>query len=257
MLRSRRELRLVPILIVTSVQGIEHEVQGIESGANGFLLKPLHPIIVRPASRAAEKQSAYRFARRGGEHTTNARPILCRTPRPLHGRTCARLAAYSVAMGKALGLAKPDLVALHRGGYLHDIGKISVRDSILFKDGPLTDAEWIEMRNHTIRGEEICRPMKSLAPVLPIIRSHHERWDGGGYPDGLRGEQMPLLARVLQIADVYDALTTARSYKPALPHTTALEMLKDEAAKAGVTRPREAVCRGGKRHSVMFPMMRP
>jgi putative two-component system response regulator len=87
------------------------------------------------------------------------------------------------------------------------------------------------MRLHTVRGEEICRPMRSLAPVLPIIRSHHERWDGSGYPDGLRGEEIPMLARILQVADIYDALTTARPYKPALSHEEALEIMLDEARR--------------------------
>ena len=87
------------------------------------------------------------------------------------------------------------------------------------------------MREHTIRGEEMCQPMKTLAPVLPIIRSHHERWDGSGYPDGKRGEEIPLLARVLQIADIYDALTTTRPYKPALSHHQAVEIMLDEARR--------------------------
>jgi putative two-component system response regulator len=91
--------------------------------------------------------------------------------------------------------------------------------------------EWVVMRSHPLRGEDICRPMKSLAPVLPIIRHHHERWDGGGYPDGLRGEQIPLLARVVQIADIYDALVSPRPYKPAFPSTRAMEILQEECNK--------------------------
>jgi putative two-component system response regulator len=87
------------------------------------------------------------------------------------------------------------------------------------------------MRAHTLKGEEICRPMKSLAPVLPVIRSHHERWDGSGYPDGLRGEQIPLVARILQVADIYDALTTARPYKPAFSPAEAQAMLDDEVVR--------------------------
>ena len=127
-------------------------------------------------------------------------------------------------------MPRQDLLALYRGGYLHDIGKISIPDVILFKRGLLTDEEWQTMRLHTIRGEEICRPMKTLAPVLPIIRSHHERWDGTGYPDGLAGEEIPLLARILQVADIYDALTTARPYKPAFSHQHAIEIMLEEVA---------------------------
>src|SRR4051812_40242447 len=141
---------------------------------------------------------------------------------------CQRLAFISMTLGIAMGLDRPSLLALYRGGYLHDVGKVGIPDSILFKPGILTADEWVTMRSHTTRGEDICRHMKSLAPVLPIIRHHHERWDGSGYPDGLRGQQIPLLARVLQVVDIYDALTSARPYKPALPHDQALAMIQDE-----------------------------
>jgi putative two-component system response regulator len=147
------------------------------------------------------------------------------------GLHCERLAALGIALAHALGLTWQDQLAIHRGGYLHDIGKIGVPDAILFKRGLLTDEEWQTMRLHTIRGEDICRPMKTLAPVLPIIRSHHERWDGSGYPDGLAGENIPLLARILQVADIYDALTTARPYKPAFTHEHAIEIMFEEVRR--------------------------
>src|SRR6185369_16638672 len=123
---------------------------------------------------------------------------------------CERLASISVALGVVMGLARPRIAALLRGGYLHDVGKVGIPDSILFKPGPLTADEWDTMRSHTVIGENICRHLKSLAPVLPIIRHHHERWDGSGYPDGLKGEEIPLLARILQVADIYDALASPR-----------------------------------------------
>jgi putative two-component system response regulator len=144
---------------------------------------------------------------------------------------CERLAWVAVAMGVAMGLARASLLALYRGGYLHDVGKVGIPDSILFKPGKLTAEEWIVMRSHAARGEEICRPMKSLAPVLPIIRHHHERWDGSGYPDGLRGEQIPLLARVLQIADIFDALTSPRPYKRAFSDAKALHLIQQETER--------------------------
>jgi hypothetical protein len=134
-------------------------------------------------------------------------------------------------MGLALGLSRPELLALHRGAYLHDIGKISIPDRILLKDGKLTDQEWAIVKMHTVTGEEICRPMKSLSQVLPIIRHHHERWDGTGYPDGLVRGQIPLLARILQLVDIYDLLTTERPYKPALSREEALSVLNEEVAR--------------------------
>jgi putative two-component system response regulator len=142
---------------------------------------------------------------------------------------CERLAFISVAIGTAMGLDRADLMVLYRGGYLHDIGKVGIPDSILFKPGKLTPLEWVVMRTHPERGAEICRHLKSLTPVLPLIRHHHERWDGGGYPDGLRGEEIPLLARVLQVVDIYDALTNARPYKPAFTSAKALRTLQEEA----------------------------
>ncbi|MBZ5619339.1 MAG: HD domain-containing protein [Acidobacteriia bacterium] len=144
------------------------------------------------------------------------------------GGHCERLAFIGVALGVAMGLARSQLVALYRGGYLHDVGKVGIPDSILFKPGSLTAEEWVTMRSHTVRGEDICRHMKSLAPVLPIIRHHHERWDGSGYPDGLRGEQIPLLARILQIVDIYDALSSPRPYKPAYPVGQTLAIIQEE-----------------------------
>jgi putative nucleotidyltransferase with HDIG domain len=141
---------------------------------------------------------------------------------------CGRLAFMSVAMGTTMGLDRADLLALYRGGYLHDIGKVGIPDSILFKPGKLTALEWVVMRSHPERGAEICRHLKSLSSVLPLIRHHHERWDGSGYPDGLSGEEIPLLARVLQTVDIYDALTNPRPYKPAFSPNKALRIMQEE-----------------------------
>jgi putative two-component system response regulator len=141
---------------------------------------------------------------------------------------CERLAFISVAMGMAMGLERAKLLALYRGGFLHDVGKVGIPDSILFKPGALTAEEWIAMRSHTARGEEICRHLTSLTPVLPIIRHHHERWDGSGYPDGLRAGQIPQLARIIQVADIYDALISPRPYKPAIAPHEALRIIQEE-----------------------------
>ncbi len=144
---------------------------------------------------------------------------------------CERLALISVTIGAAMGMDHTALITLYRGGYLHDVGKVGIPDSILCKRGKLTAEEWVVMQTHCARGEEICRHMKSLEPVLPIIRHHHERWDGTGYPDGLKGEQIPLLARVVQIADIYDALTSRRTYKEPFGEREALEILQEEGRR--------------------------
>lgn len=144
---------------------------------------------------------------------------------------CERLAFIAVALGMALGFDRRSLMTLYRGGFLHDVGKIGIPDSILFKPGQLTAEEWVVMRSHVTRGEEICRHLKSLSPVLPIIRHHHERWDGSGYPDGLQKNQIPLFARVVQIADIYDALTSPRAYKPAFSSDKALRVIEEETSR--------------------------
>ena len=142
---------------------------------------------------------------------------------------CERLAQNAAAMGVYLGLDAESIVALRRGGFLHDLGKIAVPDEILKKGADLTPEEWEIMKLHPVTGENICKPLKSLRPVLPIIRSHHEHADGSGYPDGLRGSEIPLLARILQIVDIYDAIRTARPYKPALSHDKAIFSMKQGA----------------------------
>ena len=141
---------------------------------------------------------------------------------------CERVAFLSVAMGMAMQLKRPELLTLYQGGYLHDIGKVGIPDSILHKPGALSAEEWTTMRTHPVRGEEICRHVASLVPVLPLIRHHHERWDGSGYPDGIRGEQIPIEARILQVADIYDALICARPHKAAYPPSRALGILREE-----------------------------
>jgi putative two-component system response regulator len=147
-----------------------------------------------------------------------------------HGH-CERLADYSAILGEALNLPAEQITALRRGGVVHDIGKIAVPDSILLKPSALSAAEWELVREHPALGERICAPLKSFRLVLPIIRHHHEKRDGSGYPDGLSRESIPLTARVLQIVDVYDALTTKRPYKKALTVAEALLTMKEEVSK--------------------------
>ncbi len=228
-MKQNRNTQLIPIIMLTSVHGVENEINGISSGADEFLIKPLHPSVVRTRVRAMLRNKAAIDSLEEAESILFALAQTVEQRDRYTGGHCQRLATYSVAIGTALGLPRRELVALHRGGYLHDIGKISIPDAVLFKQGPLNAEEWEVMRTHTIRGEDICRPMKTLAPVLPVIRNHHERWDGTGYPDRLGGEDIPLLARILQMADIYDALTTARPYKRAYSHLEAITVMEEEA----------------------------
>lgn len=158
-----------------------------------------------------------------------ARTIESRDPNT--GDHCERLVARGKAFGEFLGLSRTEVRDLMWGGYLHDIGKVGIPDAVLLKPGKLTPDEWEIMRQHVSIGEKICQPLRTMRGVVPIIRSHHERWDGSGYPDGLVGEQIPRLAQIFQVIDIYDALTSERPYKRAFTHAEALDILDEETAK--------------------------
>ncbi len=229
--KSNHNTRFVAILILASIPGEENEIASISSGADEFLVQPVQPALVRARIRAMLRHKA------AIDSLEEAESILLTLAQAVEQRDkntgghCQRLARLSVALGSEMGLTQSQIQALYRGGFLHDIGKISIPDSILFKPGPLTEQEWVTMRLHTIRGEEICRSTRTLTPVLPIIRSHHERWDGSGYPDGLTGACIPLLACILQVVDIFDALTSERPYKRAFSVPEALDILDDEARR--------------------------
>ncbi|MGH7475606.1 MAG: HD domain-containing phosphohydrolase [Longimicrobiales bacterium] len=144
---------------------------------------------------------------------------------------CERVANYTCMLAEAVGVTGRDLTWMRMGGYLHDVGKIVVPGEILNKPGKLTDEEWAIMKSHTTAGDEIVAELGFPWDIRPIVRWHHERWDGGGYPDGIAGEEIPLYARILCVADVFDALTTARSYRPALPHDEALAIMERDSGK--------------------------
>ena len=226
--KSNHETRLIPVLVMTSVPGVENEIASIAAGADEFLVKPIHPGIMRTRVDSMLRQKRTIDSLEEAESILFAlAPAVELRDRGTFGH-CDRLATLSMALGTALGLGRSQILELRRGGYLHDIGKIGIPDAILFKPGSLTADEWVIMQSHTLKGVEICRPARTLRPVLPIIRSHHERWDGTGYPDRLKREEIPLTARILQVADVFDALTSVRPYKEAYPPSDALAVLRDE-----------------------------
>jgi len=230
-LKKASATRFVPIFVTTPVDDPDQEVAALEAGADAFLVAPLRPRVFRARVEASLRQKAIIDSLDDSETVLFSLAQSVEERDPGLGQHCQRLALMAAAMGVALGLPGEDIYTLQRGGYLHDIGKIAIPDKILFKAAPLTREEWEIMKSHTVRGERICSSTRSLAPVLPIIRHHHERWDGTGYPDGLRGEQIPLFARILQLPDIYDALTTPRPYKPALTADQALALIREEAKR--------------------------
>jgi putative two-component system response regulator len=228
-LKEDPSTRLIPFVLITGLSDREDKLQGIEAGADDFLNKPIFAEELFARVRSLLKLKEFT------DELETAESVICTLGRSVESRDpyteghCERLAQNASNLGRHLGLEEESIVALRRGGYLHDLGKIAVPDEILKKGSNLTPAEWAIMKRHPITGENICQPLKSLRLVLPIIRNHHEHSDGSGYPDGLRKGEIPLLPRILQVVDVYDALRTARPYKPALGHEQAALTMRDEA----------------------------
>jgi len=144
---------------------------------------------------------------------------------------CGRVAAYSLVLAKEAGYPADGLETLEFGAFLHDIGKIGIKDAVLLKPGPLDEAEWVHMREHPVKGHEIASKIEMLKPIMPAVRSHHERWDGSGYPDKMKAEDIPLVARIVAIADAFDAMATDRPYKKALPLDECEAVLNKTAGK--------------------------
>lgn len=227
-LRSDFRTCFIPLLITVPAGGESKDLAGMSAGADNFLTEPLHGGILRSRVETLIQRKQAVDILEQAETVLTALAQAVEQRDPYTGDHCRRMACYSVALGRAVGLPEHDLLTIHRGAILHDIGKIGVPDAVLSKPGPLSPSEWSAMQRHVIIGEEICRAVRTFAPVLPIIRSHHERWDGGGYPDRLAGEEIPLLARIVQMADIYDALTTSRPYKPAYSREKALQIMREE-----------------------------
>ena len=229
--KARPETRLIPVVLVTGLVNREDRIQGIESGADDFLNKP-----VRKEELLARVRSLVRL-KHFTDELENAETVLCTLARSIEAKDpyteghCDRLARCSVALAERLGLPEEQRVALRRAGIVHDIGKVAVPEHILFKPGPLDVEERRIIETHPAVGERICAPLKSFRLVLPIIRHHHERLDGSGYPDGLSDGSIALTARILQVVDIYDALTTKRPYRRALPSKEAFATLREEVAR--------------------------
>jgi len=231
MLKKASATQFLPVFVMAPTDDVDNEVRAIDAGADEFLAHPLRPRSIRARIQASLRHKAMIDSLDHSETVLFSLAQSVEERDPDLGQHCQRLALMAAAMGVTLGLPPHDILALQWGGYLHDVGKIAIPDQVLFKTGPLDPEEWEIMKSHAERGERICSSMRSLAPVLPIIRHHHERWDGSGYPDGLQGEEIPLLARILQLADIYDALTTVRPYKPAFTSEEAIQILNSEVER--------------------------
>lgn len=230
-IRTTLKKPLLPIIIVTGCTGHDDVARSMDAGANDFIRKPHSVSELRARVNAAASH------KRLTDQLDSAESILFALARMVEakdgntGDHCTRLMHISVVFGRELGLGETELLALRRAGVLHDIGKLGIPDKILLKKGPLDDGEWELMRQHSEIGFTLLWGLKSMNIVAPIVRYHHERWDGNGYPDGLIGDDIPYLARVFQIVDSYDAMANERPYKPAFSNTQIIEIFEEEMSK--------------------------
>lgn len=230
-IKAAPETRLTPVVLITGLTDTEDRIEGINACADDFLGKPIDFNELLALTRSLLRLKQYT------DELEHAEVVLFSLARSIEARDtythghCERLSDMSVRLGEKLGLPEDEIKALRRAGIVHDIGKVIVPDAILLKPGPLSSEEREIMRKHPAVGEEICAPLRTFRLVLPVIRHHHERRDGSGYPDGLRGSQIPVTAAVLQLADVYDALTTNRPYRQASGSDVALKIMYEECER--------------------------
>ena len=230
-LKEQAATRLIPVVIVTSQFERDERLRAIESGADDFLKKPFDSVELQARITSLVRLKRYTDELESAESVILGLGATIEARDPCTQGHCQRLARYAHALGNTIGLDGADLGALERGGYLHDIGKIAVPDSVLLKGGRLDADESRVMREHPIVGDALCAGLRSLRNVRPIVRHHHERLDGTGYPDGLKNGAVPLLAQIVGLVDVFDALTNQRPYREPLSHENALQMLSEEADK--------------------------
>jgi putative two-component system response regulator len=230
-IKANPSTRLIPVIMLTGFTETPDKIEAIESGADDFVNKPHKAIELTTRIKSLIKVKAL------NDELDSAESVIFALARAIEAKDTytqghtERVSQFAVFLAHKLNLSQEDQSALYKGGILHDIGKIAIPDSILNKPGRLTPEEFDTIRTHPDRGEKICRPLNSMKTSLNIIRGHHEKLDGSGYPDGLSGAQIPVVARIMAIVDVYDALTTNRSYRTALSPEVAFSIIEEEARK--------------------------
>jgi len=230
-LKADAGTRLIPVVLITALQQSEDRIKGFEAGADDFISKPFNAHELRARVRSLLRIKRYT------DDLDSAESVILSLALTIEARDgyteghCERLARYASMLGRRIDLGDEDVRVLERGGYLHDIGKVGIPDAILLKPGRLTPAELAVMQQHAVIGDRLCGELRSLRQVRPIVRHHHERLDGTGYPDGLSGDAIPLFAQIIAIVDVFDALTTERPYKAAVTADAACEELIAEARR--------------------------
>jgi putative two-component system response regulator len=222
---------LIPIIMVTAVDDFDNKIRGIETGADDYLTKPVRSRELHARVKGLLRMKTLTDNLESAETVIFSLANAIEAKDPFTKGHIDRVSSLAVNLGRHIGLSAEDIGTLEKGGALHDIGKIGVKDDILLKSGKLTAEEYEEIKKHPCIGENICRPLNSLKPSLPLIKHHHERFDGSGYPMGLCGEEIPLLARIMAIVDMYDALTSRRAYREAMTHEEAMKIFRHDTAE--------------------------
>lgn len=227
-LKNDPETQFIPIIVITALKELHDKIKAIEMGADDFLMKPFNKVeLVTRVKSLLKLKELY-------DDVDSSESIIFTLAEMLEAKDVytrghsERVAKYSVLLAKQIGLSEEDQEWIRRGALLHDVGKIGVRESILNKPEKLSQEELAHIRSHPARGCEICRALSSLSPALPIIRHHHERVDGLGYPDGVDGNEITIGPRIVSIADAYDAMTSNRPYRKGIPPTDALKIIEKE-----------------------------
>jgi putative two-component system response regulator len=230
-IKSSQASRLIPVVMVTSLDDTSDRVRALEAGADDYMTKPVDRVeLVARVTSALRLKSVY-DSLDSAEHVIFALAAAVEAKDPYTEAHTQRVAESARAVGARLGLSQSHLETLYRGGLIHDIGKIGIPDAILLKPGPLDPDEEVTMHLHPIIGETIVAPLRSGAGLLPIIRNHHERWDGNGYPDRLAGTGIPQLARIVAVCDAFDALVNDRPYRMRKTQEEAVATLRAGAGK--------------------------
>ncbi|MFZ3122318.1 MAG: HD domain-containing phosphohydrolase [Thermodesulfovibrionales bacterium] len=227
-LKEKSGARFFPVILVTSLSELEDKITGIEAGADDFITKPFKSIELTTKVRSLLKFKKLQEELDHSESVILTLAVALESKDPYTKGHSERVGSLSAEFAAFIGLPEKEQAIIKKAGIIHDIGKIGIGDHILHKSGILTKEEIRFIEQHTVIGEKICRPLHSLSVVLPIIRHHHERWDGEGFPDGLKGEQIPVMVRILSIVDTFDAMVSERPYRRPISVTKALKKMEEE-----------------------------
>ena len=230
-LKGDPKTRLVPIVMLTSLDQLPDKVKAVELGADDYLTKPFNVVELTTRVRSLLSLKHFTDEFEHASRVLESIALVVESRDRYTGDHCKRLGRYGTLVGRAMGVRDEDLRSLYLAGIFHDLGKIAVSDVVLNKPGRLTPDELVIMRSHPVVGADLCRTMRTMERVVPLIRHHHERLDGSGYPDGLKGKDIPLVVRILSVVDVYDALATDRPYRGALPHAKCMEIMREETRR--------------------------